>query len=104
MKLVEITDENRDVVLALRVAPEQAQFVGSVRGALEEVAEYPHANPWYRAVYAGDAAVGFVMLSWNVEPSPPKIIAARVRAEPANLTRTARSSCASCWLREGRRL
>jgi diamine N-acetyltransferase len=74
VKLVEITDENRDVVLALRVAPEQAQFVGSVRGALDEAAQYPHANPWYRAVYAGDVPVGFVMLSWNVEPRPPQII------------------------------
>lgn len=72
--LVEITDENRDVVLALSVAPEQARFVGSVGGALQEAAEYPHANPWYRAVYARDAPVGFVMLSWNVEPSPPQII------------------------------
>lgn len=74
VKLVEITDENRDVVLALRVAPEQARFVGSVRGALQEAVEDSHANPWYRAVYAGDEAVGFVMLSWNVEPRPPQII------------------------------
>lgn len=74
VKLVEITDENRDVVLALRVGPEQARFVGSVRGALQEAVEGPHANPWYRAVYAGDEAVGFVMLSWNVEPRPPQII------------------------------
>jgi len=72
--LREITEENREAVLALRVAPGQERFVSSVRGALREAAEYPHAKPWYRAVYAGDEPVGFVMLSWNVEPQPPAII------------------------------
>jgi GNAT superfamily N-acetyltransferase len=60
--------------VALRVAPEQERFVGSVRGALDDAAEYPQANPWYRAVYAGDEPVGFVMVSWNVPPQPPNII------------------------------
>jgi diamine N-acetyltransferase len=72
--LGEITDSNRDAVLALRVAPEQERFVGSVRGALADAAEYPHARPWYRAVLAGGKPVGFVMVSWNVEPQPPEII------------------------------
>jgi len=72
--LREITDGNREAVLALRVAPGQERFVSSVRGAIREAAEYPHAKPWYRAVYAGDEPVGFVMLSWNVEPQPPEII------------------------------
>jgi diamine N-acetyltransferase len=72
--LGEITDENRTAVLALRVAPDQEQFVGTVRGALEDAAEYPHAKPWYRAVLVDGDPVGFVMLSWNVEPQPPEII------------------------------
>jgi diamine N-acetyltransferase len=72
--LTEITDENRDAVLALRVGPDQERFVGSVRDSLADAAEYPHANPWYRAVYDGAEPVGFVMLSWNVEPDPPEII------------------------------
>jgi diamine N-acetyltransferase len=72
--LREITDENREAVVALRVAPGQEQFVSSVRDALEEAAEYPHAKPWYRAVYADDELVGFVMVSWNVEPQPPEIL------------------------------
>jgi GNAT superfamily N-acetyltransferase len=72
--LNEITDGNREAVLALHVAPAQERFVGSVRGALDVAAEYPHAKPWYRAVYAGDEPVGFVMVSWNVEPQPPHII------------------------------
>jgi diamine N-acetyltransferase len=72
--LREITEENRAAVLALRVAPGQERFVGSVRGALAEAAAYRQANPWYRAVYAGGEPVGFVMVSWNVRPQPPDII------------------------------
>jgi len=72
--LREITDGNRRAVLALRVAPDQERFVGSVPGALEDAAEYPQAKPWYRAVYAGGEPVGFVMVSWNTPPQPPEII------------------------------
>jgi GNAT superfamily N-acetyltransferase len=75
--LEEITDENREAVLALRVAPGQERFVGSVPDSLAEAADYPHAKPWYRAVFAdGEPAgpVGFVMVSWNCEPRPPEII------------------------------
>jgi diamine N-acetyltransferase len=72
--LREITDGNREEILALNVAPGQERFVSSVRGALREADEYPHAKPWYRAVYADGEPVGFVMLSWNVQPQPPEII------------------------------
>lgn len=74
VSLGEITDANRDAVLSLRVASEQELFVGSVEDALAEAAEYPHARPWYRAVLADGKPVGFVMVSWNVEPQPPEII------------------------------
>jgi diamine N-acetyltransferase len=72
--LAGIDDRNLDAVLALAVAPDQERFVGTVRGALEDAAAYPQANAWYRAVYAGDQPVGFVMISWNVHPQPPEII------------------------------
>ena len=75
--LEEITDQNREAVLALRLAPGQERFVSSVADSLAEAAEYPHAKPWYRAVFAsGERAgpVGFVMVSWNCEPQPPEII------------------------------
>jgi diamine N-acetyltransferase len=72
--LREITDQNREAVQSLRVAPGQERFVASVRDSLEEAEHYPHANPWYRAVYDGDDLVGFVMLSWDVEPQPPEIL------------------------------
>jgi GNAT superfamily N-acetyltransferase len=72
--LREITDANREAVLALQVAPGQERFVSSVRHSLREAAENPHGKPWYRAIYVGDEPVGFVMLSWDVEPQPPEII------------------------------
>jgi diamine N-acetyltransferase len=72
--LRELTDANRDEVLALRLAPGQDRFVSSVADSLADAEGYPQANPWYRAVYAGDVPVGFVMLSWDCVPQPPEII------------------------------
>jgi GNAT superfamily N-acetyltransferase len=72
--LREITESNFEAVLALRVTPTQERFVGTVADALRDADEIPEAKPWYRAVYAGDEPVGFVMLSWNVTPEPPRII------------------------------
>ena len=74
VELREVTDENRTELLALRLAPGQVRFIGTVAECLEEAAEHPQANPWYRAVHAGDAVVGFVMVSWDVEPDPPEIL------------------------------
>ena len=74
VSLTEIDDANREAVLALGVAPGQRRFVGTVQGALDDALAYPHAKPWYRAVYAGGEPVGFVMVSWDVEPQPPEII------------------------------
>ena len=74
LELREIDDDNRDQVLAVQVRPDQLRFVGTVRGALLDAADIPHANPWYRAVYRGDVPIGFVMLSWDCTPRPPEII------------------------------
>ena len=68
--LREIDDANHDGVAALRVRPGQERFVASVAESLDEAAATPEGNPWYRAIYAGDEPVGFVMLSWDVTPSP----------------------------------
>lgn len=70
VSLREITDVNRDAVCALRVGRQQEQFVAGVRDSLDEAFATPQANPWYRAIYAGEKPVGFVMLSWDVTPSP----------------------------------
>ncbi len=68
--LREIDDANRDAVVALRVRPGQERFVASVAESIDEAAATPEGNPWYRAIYVGDEPVGFVMLSWDVTPSP----------------------------------
>jgi diamine N-acetyltransferase len=73
ISLREIGEDNAEAVMALRTTPEQERFVSTVTDSLAEAAEYPHANPWYRAVYDDDRPVGFVMLSWDVEPQPPEI-------------------------------
>ncbi|MGW6937299.1 GNAT family N-acetyltransferase [Lentzea sp. NPDC054927] len=70
IRLVEVTDANRAAVIAVRVRPDQEQFVASVEKSFEHAAQHPSANPWFRAVYDGEDAVGFVMLSWNVTPQP----------------------------------
>jgi len=72
--LRQITDDNRDEVLAVRTTEAQEQFVSTVAGSIAEAEEYPQANPWFRAVYADDEPVGFVMLSWDVVPQPPEIL------------------------------
>jgi diamine N-acetyltransferase len=63
VSLREITRANRSEVEALAVTEVQAGYVTSIAQSLVEAAETPDACPWYRAVYAGDEPVGFVMLS-----------------------------------------
>ena len=70
LTLREITDENVAAVRALRVSPAQERFVASVADSLDEAVATPEGNPWYRAIYVGEVPVGFVMLSWDVTPSP----------------------------------
>jgi GNAT superfamily N-acetyltransferase len=70
----EVDVQTLAAVLAVRLPPEQERYVGSVAEALEEAREVPEGKPWYRAVFDGELAVGFVMLSWNVPPNPPEII------------------------------
>jgi diamine N-acetyltransferase len=70
IRLVEITDANRDAVVAVRVHPAQERFVASVEKSFVHARENPEAKPWFRAVYDGDVPVGFVMLSWDTVPGP----------------------------------
>jgi GNAT superfamily N-acetyltransferase len=72
--LREITDANRADVLGLAVADGQMDFVSTVAESLEEAEDSPEGNPWYRAIFAGDVPVGFVMISWDVVPDPPDIL------------------------------
>jgi diamine N-acetyltransferase len=70
----EITDHNRDAVVAIHAGPAEGRYVPSVANSIEEAAETPEGKPWYRAVYLDGEPVGFVMLSWDVTPQPPVII------------------------------
>jgi diamine N-acetyltransferase len=69
--LREITPANEAAVRALAVAPGQELFVDSVSESLEEAGASPDARPWFRAIYAGEEPVGFVMLSYDVPPAHP---------------------------------
>jgi diamine N-acetyltransferase len=63
--LREITKDNWRDILRLKVAPYQEQFVTSNAASIVEA----HFNPdvaWFRAIYAGDVPVGFLMLEDNV--------------------------------------
>ena len=70
--LREITPANEGDVRALRVAPDQERFVSSVADSLDEAGSTPEARPWFRAIYAGERPVGFVMLSYDLPPGDPE--------------------------------
>jgi diamine N-acetyltransferase len=70
----EVDEQTLAAVLGVTLAPEQEPFVGTVSEALDEARETPEGKPWYRAVFDGELAVGFVMISWDVPPNPPEII------------------------------
>lgn len=59
--LREITTDNLRPICGLAVAPDQNQFVASNAVSIAEASFYDHA--WFRAIYADDTPVGFVMLS-----------------------------------------
>ena len=69
--LREITEGNRAEVEALAVSAEQDDYVAGVAESLVEAAETPDAAPWFRAVYADDEPVGFVMLSDGITVDNP---------------------------------
>jgi len=62
-----LTDENRDAVLSLRVAPAQEQFVSGVNESLVEAADEPGGRAVFWALYDDETPVGFVMISDEVE-------------------------------------
>jgi diamine N-acetyltransferase len=67
VSLQPITDENREAVEALAVAPAQARFVSGVRESLLEAANEPGARALYWAIYADETPVGFVMIADEVD-------------------------------------
>ncbi len=61
VSLREISSDTVDAVLGLGVRPDQQGYVASNAVSLAQALFSDEA--WYRAVYAGDELVGFVMLS-----------------------------------------
>ncbi|HET7902196.1 MAG TPA: GNAT family N-acetyltransferase [Candidatus Nanopelagicales bacterium] len=72
--LREITDDNRGAVLALRVTDEQTEYVADVAQSFADAVEYPEAKAWYRAVYADEELVGFVMISDGITDPDPTLL------------------------------
>jgi diamine N-acetyltransferase len=74
VSLREITEDNRAAVEALAVNEEQSYYVASVTKSLQDAEEYPDAKAWYRAVYAEDEPVGFVMISDGITVDDPSYV------------------------------
>jgi diamine N-acetyltransferase len=72
VSLREITDANRAEVLRLAVTPEQSEFVDGVAASLEEAAATPDAYPWFRAIYADETPVGFIMITDGIPTGHPQ--------------------------------
>ena len=68
VSLREVTAATVRAVCNLVVKPEQVRFVASNAVSMAEAHFYPQA--WFRAIYAGEAPVGFLML-WD-EPEKPE--------------------------------
>ena len=75
ISLREITADTVRAVIKLAVREDQTRFVASNAVSLAQALFAPDA--WYRAIYAGDAPVGFVMLSDDslraVPPPKPEV-------------------------------
>jgi diamine N-acetyltransferase len=69
VSLREITKENLRDILNLKVAPEQERFVASNAISIAQ-AYFDRDVAWFRAIYADDTPVGFVML--HDEPAERK--------------------------------
>jgi diamine N-acetyltransferase len=65
---------NLRTVMALKVTEAQSEFVAGVQDSLAEAEVTPDAHPWYRALYADDTPVGFVMLSDGIPPGNPELL------------------------------
>jgi diamine N-acetyltransferase len=74
VSLREITEDNRGAVESLAVSEEQSYYVASVTTSLQDAEDYPDARAWYRAVYADDEPVGFVMISDGITVDDPSYV------------------------------
>ena len=61
VSLRDVTKDTLQSVLDLKVSPDQEMFVATNAKSIAQA--HFHENAWFRAVYAGDTPVGFVMIS-----------------------------------------
>ncbi len=66
--LREVTRENLHDVLRLKVTPDQDQFVANNAVSIAQAHFYPEIA-WFRAIYADETPVGFMMLSDDASKS-----------------------------------
>ena len=59
--LREVTRENLDDILGLTVTSEQKNFIASNAVSIAEAHFYPEVT-WFRAIYADETPVGFILL------------------------------------------
>lgn len=64
--LREVTVDTVDEILRLKVAPHQEMFVATNAKSIAQAHFHPEIA-WFRAIYAGETPVGFVMLSDNAD-------------------------------------
>jgi diamine N-acetyltransferase len=64
--LREITVDTVDEVLRLKVAPRQERYVATNAKSIAQAHFHPGTS-WFRAIYAGETPVGFVMLYDDAE-------------------------------------
>jgi diamine N-acetyltransferase len=69
VSLREVTKENLREIFRLKVAPEQERFVAPNAVSIAQ-AYFDRDVAWFRAIYAGETPVGFVML--HDEPAERK--------------------------------
>ena len=67
LTLREITKETVGAILNLKVSPEQTHFVADNATSIAEAYFEPKA--WFRAIYADETPVGFMMLEDDPETS-----------------------------------
>jgi hypothetical protein len=66
LTLREVTRENLQAVLQLKVAPEQEHFVASNAVSIAQAHFYQEVA-WFRAIYADETPIGFAMFEQNPE-------------------------------------
>jgi hypothetical protein len=97
VSLREVTDENREAMLALRAAGGQEQFVGRLPKRSRTPATSRKGSPGNRAIHAGEQAVGELEESGQIilaltEPWSPRTRSESVRSFPPLMKKPAVSS------------